>query len=112
MKAFNWITIGMFALASVDCAMAPTQAPTVNVTGGWADDWVCNRPADGNSGLVLQLARDGANVTGSATVTVTASSGGTPRSTNNFRGIVSGDTLITKTWTDLTGGFTVAGDRM
>jgi len=97
------LVVGLYTalLPLVVYAVMGTSRP-LSVTTTSTIDWVCNRPADGNSGLVLQLAQDAADVLGSATVT--ASSGGTPRS--YYRGIVSGDTLITKTWTDLTGSFT------
>ncbi len=110
MKTFDKLIMGIAVLTAAGCASAPRQTPTVNVTGNWVGDWVCDNANLGSGIAVLKLAQNGEKVTGSATVTPSA--GGPNRTTDAFQGTVSGDSLIVETWPDLPGTFTVAGDRM
>src|SRR5262245_31164384 len=107
-KALEGLALGMVTLAAASCATTPPQSPTVNVTGNWVGDWVCDNPMNGSGVAVLKLTQSDAQVTGSVHVTNSAVN----RTTESFRGVVSGDQFILREWSDLSGSFTVAGDKM
>src|SRR5262249_22701337 len=107
-KALESLALGMVTLATASCATTPPQSPTVNVTGNWVGDWVCDNPANGSGVAVLKLTQSDAQVNGSVHVTNAAIN----RTTDSFRGVVSGDQFILREWSDLNGSFAVAGDRM
>ena len=66
-KALESLALGMETLAAASCATAPPQSPTVNVTGNWVGDWVCDNPQNGSGVAVLKLAQSDAQVTGPCT---------------------------------------------
>jgi hypothetical protein len=108
MKVLKTMTMGVLALATASCASAPPPKPaTVNVTGDWVGAWTCDYVGDGNGVVVLGLTQDGTRVTGSQLVTNSRFS----RVSNIADGVVSGDAVLTQT-KDLSGTFTVSGDKM
>ena len=108
MKVLKSMTMGVLVLATASCASAPPLKPaTVNVTGDWVGSWACDYVADGGGVAVLALTQDGTRVTGSQLVTNTRFH----RVSNIAEGVVSGDTVLTQT-KDLSGTFTVSGDKM
>jgi len=108
MKMLKSMTMGVLVLATASCASAPPLKPaTVNVTGDWVGSWTCDYVGDGSGVAVLALTQDGTRVTGSQLVTNTRFS----RVSNLAEGVVSADTVLTKT-PDLSGTFTVSGDKM
>src|SRR6185436_6630684 len=108
MKMLKSMAMGVLVLASASCASAPPlKPPLVNVTGDWVGKWTCDYVGDGNGLVVLALTQDGSRVTGSQLVTNTRFS----RVSNIADGVVSADTVLTKT-PDLSGTFTVSGDKM
>jgi hypothetical protein len=108
MKVLKCMTMGVLALATASCASAPPLKPaTVNVTGDWVGAWTCDYVGDGNGVVVLGLTQDGTRVTGSQLVTNSRFS----RVSNIADGVVSGDAVLTQT-KDLSGTFTVSGDKM
>lgn len=109
MKTFTGFTIGIVALATASCATTPAQSPAVNVSGDWLGTWTCDHLSDGSGMVAVKMSQSGAKATGSANIS--SSSGGINRS-GAVEGLVSGDTFATTSWPDLSGSFTVAGDRM
>jgi hypothetical protein len=110
MKGLKRMTMGVLVLATASCASAPPQAlqpPTVNVTGDWVGTWTCDFASRGNGVVVLGLTQSGTRVTGPLLVTNTTFN----RVSTIADGVVSGDEVLTQS-SDLSGTFTVAGDRM
>jgi hypothetical protein len=108
MRVLKSLTMGVLVLATASCASAPPpKAAAVNVTGDWVGAWTCDYVGDGNGVAVLALTQDGTRVTGSQLVTNTRFH----RVSNIADGVVSGDTVLTET-KDLSGTFTVSGDKM
>jgi hypothetical protein len=108
MKALERFVVGMAMFGTASCATTPPQTPTVNVTGNWVGEWVCDRPEQGSGVAVLKLAQSGDQVNGTARVT----GGAINRTTDDFHAVVSGDQFILREWPDVKGSLTVAGDRM
>lgn len=108
MSTFAKLTIAIAVLVATGCATAPPQSPTVNVTGDWVGEWVCNKPSDGSGVVMMKLAQSGSNVTGSAHVTNASIN----RTTGGLSGLVSGDQLSIPSYQDLSGSLTVSGDKM
>jgi hypothetical protein len=101
------MTMGVLVLAMASCASAPPlQPPTVNVTGDWVGTWTCDYMRDGNGVIVLSLTQSGSRVTGPLLVT-----NSTFNQVTTPEGVVSGDTVLTQS-NDLSGTFTVSGDKM
>ena len=108
MKVLKSMTMGVLVLAMASCASSapPLQPPTVNVTGDWVGTWTCDAMRDGNGVIVLSLTQSGSRVTGPLLVT-----NSTFNQVTTPEGVVSGDTVLTQS-NDLSGTFTVAGDKM
>ena len=96
------LALGMVTLAAASCATTAPQSPTVNVTGNWVGDWVCDNPMNGSGVAVLKLTQKDDQVTGSVNVTGPSA---VNRTTESFRGVVSGDQFILREWSDLNGSF-------
>jgi hypothetical protein len=103
------MTMGVLALATASCASSapPLQPPTVNVTGDWVGTWTCDFMREGSGVVVLSLTQSGSRVTGPLLVTNSTFN----RVSTMPEGVVSGDTVLTQS-NDLSGTFTVSGDRM
>ena len=109
MKVLKNMTMGVLALATASCASSapPLQPPTVNVTGDWVGTWTCDFMREGSGVVVLSLTQSGSRVTGPLLVTNSTFN----RVSTMPEGVVSGDTVLTQS-NDLSGTFTVSGDRM
>src|SRR5262245_24511628 len=108
MNIFAKLTIGITALVATSCATAPPQSPSVNVTGQWVGEWVCDKAVDGSGVVMMKLGQSGSKVTGSAHVTGASIN----RSTEGLSGTVSGDQLTIASYHDLNGSLSVSGDKM
>ena len=53
MSTFAKLTIAIAVFVATGCATATPQSPTVNVTGDWVGEWVCNKATDG-AGVVMR----------------------------------------------------------
>jgi len=103
MKAINTL-LALALTMLVGCATSATKAPSVDVTGTWAGDWV-GAGAVGSGPVTLTLQQTGANVTGEA-----VAGGGSPFS-GPVTGTVSGNAL-SLSYRGGTGEFTVNGNEM
>ncbi len=108
MTTFAKLMIAIAVLVVTGCATATPQAPTVNVTGNWVGEWVCNKTTDGAGVVMMKLTQSGSNVTGSAHVTNSAIN----RTTSGLTGLVSGDQFSIPSFQDMSGSLTVTGDKM
>jgi hypothetical protein len=103
MKPINTLLVLALTML-VGCATSATKAPSVDVTGTWAGDWV-GAGAVGSGPVTLTLQQTGANVTGEA-----VAGGGSPFS-GPVTGTVSGNAL-SLSYRGGTGEFTVSGNEM
>jgi len=114
MKPINTLLVLALTML-VGCATSATKAPSVDVTGTWAGDWV-GAGAVGSGPVTLTLQQTGANVTGEA-----VAGGGSPFSgpvtgsgspfSGPVTGTVSGNAL-SLSYRGGTGEFTVSGNEM
>jgi hypothetical protein len=103
MKTINWLLAIAFTML-LGCATGGTKAPSVDVTGTWAGDWV-GAGAVGSGPVTMTLQQTGANVTGEV-----VAGGGSPFS-GPVTGTVSGDAL-SLSYRGGTGDFTIKGSEM
>jgi len=103
MKTSDWL-LAVALTMFVGCATGATKAPSVDVTGTWAGDWV-GAGAVGSGPVTMTLQQTGANVTGEV-----VAGGGSPFS-GPVTGTVSGDAL-SLSYRGGTGEFTVKGSEM
>jgi hypothetical protein len=104
MKAINWLLAIAFTML-LGCATGASKAPSVDVTGTWAGEWV-GAGAVGNRPVTMTLQQTGANVAGEVAV----AGGGSPFS-GRVTGTVSGDAL-SLSYRGGTGEFTIKGNEM
>src|SRR5262245_33705447 len=103
MKPINTL-LALALTMLVGCATSATKAPSVDVTGTWAGDWV-GAGAVGSGPVTMTLQQTGANVTGEI-----VAGGGSPFS-GPVTGTVSGDAL-SFSYRGGTGEFTIQGNEM
>ena len=84
-----------------------STAPTVDVTGTWAGNWVYAPPTPGSGPIKMIMQQTGSKVTGTVEVTGTQ----VPRS-GPISAIVQGDQLQILHPTGVTGSLTVKGDTI
>jgi hypothetical protein len=82
----GWL-LANICMVLLGCATAPTKAPSVDVTGKWAGDWV-GVGAVGSGGLAMTLQQAERNVIGDVAI-----GGGGTGFSGAVRGTVSGDLL-------------------
>ena len=104
MKTSDWL-LAVALTMFVGCATGATKAPSVDVTGTWAGDWVGFTGAVGSGSVTMTLQQAGANVTGEM-----VAGGGSPFS-GPVTGTVSGDAL-SLAYRGGTGEFTIKGSEM
>ena len=100
MNTFAKLMIAITALVATSCATAPPQSPSVNVTGEWRGEWVCDKQGQGSGVVMMKLNQSGSKVTGSANVTGASA---VNRSTSGLSGTVSGDQFSIASYQDLAG---------
>jgi hypothetical protein len=105
-RLLAWLLIGFTAVLTSACATTP-QAPTVDVTGDWAGDWVYTNPSLGGGQASVKLKQAGSDFNGDMTV-----SGAAVNRTGYIQGTVSGSEVRIIAPPGLTGVLTVAGDEM
>jgi hypothetical protein len=108
MSTFAKLTIAIVVLVATGCATAPQESPTVNVTGDWVGEWVCDKATLGSGVVMMKLAQSGSDVTGSAHVTNASIN----RTTGGLKGVISGDQFSIPSYQDMSGSLTVTGDKM
>ena len=96
----------LIAVGGCAGASAPTAPPSVNVTGKWAGTWSFRNPSLGGGQITMDLKQDGATVTGPMSV-----SGPTSSEPTNFKGTVSGNSVVLDA-AHGSGTLTVNGDDM
>jgi len=107
--------LGLILLGVASCASGPktdpalmaSEAPTVNVTGTWAGNWVYSPESAGSGQIKMTMQQTGSKVTGNVEVTGTQM----PRS-GPIHALVSGNHLQLLYPTGVTGYLTVEGDTI
>ncbi len=104
MKAINWLLAIAFTML-LGCATGATKAPSVDVTGTWAGEYVAGGDI-GSGSVTMTLQQTGVNVTGEVVV-----GGAIALFSGPVTGTVSGDAL-SLSYRGGTGEFTVKGNEM
>ena len=103
MKTSDWL-LAVALTMFVGSATGATKAPSVDVTGTWAGDWV-GFGAVGSGPVTMTLQQTGANVAGEVVA------GGGSSFSGPVTGTVSGDAL-SLSYRGGTGEFTIKGSEM